>query len=186
MSPRRLVIPSSRARRVLSPARLELLSAIGLHGPCTARDLATRVGRSVTSLYHHLHVLERAGAIARQQRGKEQLFRALAEEVTVGPRRSAAASASAAASVKAALRLTGREIEAALRHQGGRGGPVPRRLIALRSKAWLDRRQLREIGRHFDAILGIARRAESARRGAAIHAVTLALVPVTTRKAGAP
>lgn len=182
---RRLVLPRADARVLVSPIRQELLSAIGLHGPCSARELASRLGRSVTSLYYHLGMLERVGAIAQEQRGTEVVWRGAAEEVTIdATRRASAGEPSAATAAKAALRLTTREVDAALRDTKPRRGSPARRLVALRSKAWLDKDQLRDIEQHFTAIVAILQRAETARRGAAIHAVTLVLAPVRERKAG--
>lgn len=183
---RRLVLRPADAGRVLSPVRLELLSAIGLHGPCSARELATRLGRSVTSLYYHLGLLARVGAVSQRRRGSETVWQVTAQEVTVGSRRSVAAGIATAASTKAALRLTSREVEAALRDPSLRRGEPSRRLVAARSKAWLDEAQLGAIDRHIAAILDILCRAPSARRGAAIYAVTLVLAPVRERRAASP
>lgn len=170
---------------LVSPVRQELLSAIGLHGPCSARELAARLGRSVTSLYYHLGMLERVGAIAQQQRGHEVVWRGAAKEVTIAPTkgRGAAGASSKAAAAKAALRLTTRELDAALRDTTRRRGQRSRHLVALRGKAWLDADQLREIDEHFAAIKAVLQRTETARRGASIYAVTLVLAPVR-EKAG--
>jgi DNA-binding transcriptional ArsR family regulator len=180
---RRLAIPAAEAEQVLvSPARQELLSAIGLHGPCSVRELASRLGRSVTSLYYHLGMLERVGAVAQEQRGQETLWRAAVDEIAVAPARRA--SSSHASIAKAVLRLTTREVEAALRDSTRRRGEPGPRVVALRSKAWLDEAQLRAIDKHFTAISAILQQSETARRGAAIYAVTLVLAPVRERKAG--
>ncbi|MFO0636652.1 MAG: tetratricopeptide repeat protein [Nannocystaceae bacterium] len=136
---RRLVLRPADAGRVLSPVRLELLSAIGLHGPCSARELATRLGRSVTSLYYHLGLLA-LGAMSQRRRGSETVWQVTAQEVTVGSRRSVAAGIATAASTKAALRLTSREVEAALRDPSLRRGEPSRRLVAARSKTGSTRR----------------------------------------------
>jgi hypothetical protein len=121
-------------------------------------------------------------AIEQQQRGSEVVWQAAAEQITIAaPRR--ASKSSEATIAKATFRLTLREIDAALRDTTRRRGQ-PARFVALRAKAWLDKDQLRDIERHFEAINAVLRRAETARRGAAIHAVTLVLTPVRDRKAG--
>jgi DNA-binding transcriptional ArsR family regulator len=176
---KRLVLSRADERVLVSPVRHELLSAIGLHGPCSVRELASRLGRSVTSLYYHLGLLERVGAIAQEKRGSDVVWRTAADRITLAPsRRSSSDRSSQATVVKAAMRLSLRELDAALRDTKHRRGEPARRLVAVRSRAWLDKDQLHEIEQHFEAIIAILQRAETARRGASIHAVTLALAPV--------
>lgn len=184
---KRLEIPRADAGVLVSPVRQELLSAIGLYGPCSARELASRLGRSVTSLYYHLELLERVRAIAQDKRGNEVVWRTGADQITIAaPRRKTADRSPEATAVKASLRLTMRELEAALRDPKRTRGE-PARIVALRSKAWLDADQIADIERHFTEICSILQRTETARRGAAIHAVTLVLAPVRdTFRSGGP
>jgi len=46
-----------------SPARLAIVQRLEMDGQATARELAQRMGRSTTSLYHHLKQLEDAGLL---------------------------------------------------------------------------------------------------------------------------
>ena len=61
---RTLTLTQRNAAALISPVRQELLSALGLHGPCSVRELAAQLGRQPTALYYHLQILEKAGAIA--------------------------------------------------------------------------------------------------------------------------
>jgi len=46
-----------------SPVRLAIVQRLEIDRKATARELARRIGRSVTSLYHHLNALEDVGVL---------------------------------------------------------------------------------------------------------------------------
>jgi ArsR family transcriptional regulator len=74
------------AMRVLSdPARLRLLSMIASAetGEVCVCDLVGMVGRSQSTVSHHLAVLADAGLLKREKRGKWAWYRAVPERLSV-------------------------------------------------------------------------------------------------------
>ena len=72
------------ALRVLAdPARLRLLSLIGAHadGEACVCDLTAPLGLSQPTVSHHLKVLNEAGLVGREQRGKWVFYRVLPEPI---------------------------------------------------------------------------------------------------------
>jgi predicted ArsR family transcriptional regulator len=172
---RTLTLTPRNVAALISPIRQEVLSALGLHGPCSVRALAKQLGRKPTALYYHLQILEKAGAIAAESTTgdrSETVWRVLADRVAFARSRRAAAGPPARAIAKAAMRITGRELDRALASTSGE------HVVALRGKAWLGKAEVRKVMRHIEAITTVLQRAKPARRGAKIHAVTLILTPV--------
>ena len=74
------------AMRVLAdPARLRLLSIIAsaAEGEVCACDLAPAIGRAQPTVSHHLSVLEKAGLVTREKRGKWAWYRAVPSRLQV-------------------------------------------------------------------------------------------------------
>jgi ArsR family transcriptional regulator len=72
------------ALRVLAdPARLRLLSLIGAHpdGEACVCDLTAPLGLSQPTVSHHLKVLNEAGLVGREQRGKWVFYWVLPEPI---------------------------------------------------------------------------------------------------------
>lgn len=172
---RTLTLTQRNAAALISPVRQELLSALGLHGPCSVRELATQLGRRPTALYYHLQILQKAGAVAADATAgdrSEVVWRVTADRIAFARSRRPAAGPPARAMAKAAMRITARELDRAL-------AVTPTQpVIALRGKAWLGKAEVRAVMRHIEAITNVLQRAKPARRGATIHAITMVLAPV--------
>lgn len=170
---------SAALEAVASPARLELLSALG-DGPATTRELARRLGRSRPSLYYHLNELQRAGLVSVEDpvaRQRDRRFRLRADRLSVAARRgSAAERTSAARALQAMLRLTAREACTALVDQGTRLDGGQRELIGFRGKARLTAAQLQRANALIGELETLFRSASSSpdRRP---YALTLVLTP---------
>jgi len=179
-------VGSAALEAVASPARLELLSALG-DGPATTHELARRLGRSRPSLYYHLNELQRAGLVAVEDpvaRRRDRRFRLRADRLSVTPRRGSAADRmSAARAIQAMLRLTAREACTALIDQGTRLDGRQRELIGFRGKARLTAAQLQRANALIGELETLFRSASSSpdRRP---YALTLVLTPA--RVAGPP
>ncbi len=172
---RTLTLTPRNAAAMISPIRQELLSALGLYGVCSVRQLAAHLGRRPTALYYHLQILEKAGAIAAESGAgdrSEVVWRVTVDRVAFARSIRPAADRPARAMAKAALRITARELDRAL------AATPTRSVVALRGKAWLDAAELRKVMRHIDAITNVLQRAKPGRRGATIHAVTMVLAPI--------
>lgn len=175
---RTLTLTPRNAAALVSPVRQEILSALGLHGPCSVRDLAKNLGRRATALYYHLQILERAGAVASESTAEAErsqvVWRVTIDRVANARKARAPHEPAERAMAKAALRLAGRELDRALAQRG----TSPPRVVALRGKAWLGEAELRKVMGHIEAIAAVLQRARPARRGAQIHAVTLIVAPI--------
>ncbi|NTX08593.1 helix-turn-helix domain-containing protein [Myxococcus sp. CA040A] len=185
MAPRRSSIrtPLRTLETLTSPARQELIEAL-TEGEATVRVLSERLGRSRQALYHHLGLLERAGVvrIAREQDG-ERHYAVRAEALRMRARR--ATRVEVETEVRAAqsmLRLTGREVEAALRDSRLRRAAPQRELVAVRAKARLSPAALRELNQHLEGIRDVLTRAGASSPRGKAYAVTLVLTPA--REAG--
>ncbi len=163
---------------VASPARQEIIAALG-EGPATVRDLAARLGRSRQALHYHVGVLVRSGVAGAAGwrgtgRSREAVFR-ITREVVAAPARqgSPADLAVSERAVKAMLRLTAREVEAALRgrHLVANGN------LALRGKAHLGPADLTRLRGLIGEVEALLRGARQPRRGRSLFAVTIVVTP---------
>jgi DNA-binding MarR family transcriptional regulator len=184
---RELVLEQPHEMAVMvSPVRQEILAVIGLHGPVGTAALARHLGRTQTSLYHHLVQLVRIGAIAssqvRRSDGRlEQVFATAVGRVRFGSDASKAAVAAQRAAGRAALRLATRELVAAISDRSLRRTGPTRELVAMRGKSWFDAAQLRELNTHIRAIEALLRRGAAKRKGARPYAVSVVLTPSEKR-----
>lgn len=62
-TPAPLKLTASQLGTLASSARLAIVQRLDIDGAATARELAQRLGRPPTALYHHLDQLEQAGLI---------------------------------------------------------------------------------------------------------------------------
>jgi predicted ArsR family transcriptional regulator len=61
--PAKLFLTQSQLESLSSPIRLAIVQRLEIDRDATARELAHRMGRPVTSLYHHLKLLEEVGVL---------------------------------------------------------------------------------------------------------------------------
>jgi DNA-binding transcriptional ArsR family regulator len=184
MAPRGPLLGRPALDAVASPARQELLSALG-DGPATVAQLAHRLGRSRQALYYHLALLERAQLIAVTPPGPgrhERTYRVAAGRLAVGARPGSSGDRVAAKrAVQAMLRLTARETGTAIDDPATHLHGPRRHLVALRGKARLTRRERQRVSALIDELESLFRSA-TGRRDGALYAVTVVLTPA--REAG--
>jgi len=170
---------------VASPARLELLSALG-DGPATTIELAGRLGRSRQSLYYHLRVLERAGLVCvdlPDEGARERRFRLRNERIAVAAARGSPHDLAAAAkALRAVLRLTAREASAALTDPATRFQGALREMIGFRGKVRLPEAELKRANQLIDELERLFRPAKGGSTDLPLYALTLVLTPA--REAG--
>ncbi len=186
---RRLEAGPRALEAVASPARQELLSALG-HGPATVTELSVRLGRSRQALYYHLGVLSGAGlAMVTAWRGdgrnRERVYGLRSDRVAVGARAGSARDLAAAGrAVTAMLRLTGREVRQAIVSPEVRRLGARRELMALRGKARLAPEELRRLNRLLGQVQSLLRGAKSRRANHRLYSVTIVLTPSREAAAG--
>ncbi|MGE0552494.1 MAG: ArsR/SmtB family transcription factor [Gemmatimonadales bacterium] len=177
--------PSPRALEALgSPARQELITALGGE-PLTVRELGQRLGRSRQALYYHLGALERAGLVVvkgyvGEGRARERRYGVVSRELILGARRHDEEELELAVqAAEAMLRLTSREMAAAVRDSPTRRLRPERELMALRGKAWLTAVELKRLNRLLDQAYRVLAGGTTKPRGEGrLYALTVVLTPV--------
>lgn len=174
-------------RAISSPVRQELLTALGSRDALSVRELAERLGRAPSSLYYHVRELLKAGILVEageRPSGKriETIYAMTTDRILLdaGSRSSAQAEAATKA-VQSILRLTGREVAAAIELDDVRRDGTDREIYGVRGKARLKRSELREVNRCITRIEEILRDSSISksgkRRGTRMYAVTAILTP---------
>src|SRR5580704_8847173 len=110
----------SQLAALASPLRLELIGALGTHGPASIRELAAQLDRPADGLYHHVRTLLKAGILVERGQRKvgrrtEAVYELTAERIAgrLDPK-SARSKAVAVRAGSAALRLAHREFRTAI------------------------------------------------------------------------
>jgi len=174
---------SRRALEALgSPARQELITALAGE-PLTVRELGERLGRSRQALYYHLGALERAGLVAvkayvGEGRARERRYGVVSRELVLGARRTDKEELEHAVhAAEAMLRLTSREMAAAVRESPLRRPRPERELMALRGKAWLTTAELKRLNQLLDQAHRVLAGGTKPGEGR-LYALTVVLTPV--------
>ena len=120
MSPREetLVLNRRQTGLLISPARLEILEALGALERGSARDLAAHLGRPPGAVYHHVRTLAQAALIIevdvrRGSRRPEVVYALAAPRLAVAAGASRSGDQQALRTLQAVLRQSGRDVEAA-------------------------------------------------------------------------
>ena len=121
MSPRggTLVLSRRQTGLLISPARLEILEALGALDRASARELAAHLGRPPGAVYHHIRTLTRAGLLVdvglrRGSRRPEVVYELAAPRLAVAAGASRGGDRQAVRTLQAVLRQAGRDVEAAV------------------------------------------------------------------------
>lgn len=145
-APGALKLTPAQLGAMASSVRLAIVQRLDVDGAATARELAERLGRPVTALYHHLGQLEKAGlvrVVERRSTGRrpEAVYAMTSRRLsstdavrTPGGRRNllkvaaraigASLRAFAAAAVQTAARFEGTQRNCAVRHLVFRADPA--------------------------------------------------------------
>lgn len=139
-------------RALASPARLEVIEGLQLGGASTVGELARRLGRAPSSLYHHLAQLEEAGVIERRglaasqgkrggRRGSVFSLKPGMVGVDLGESDTRDERAAMGEMTSAILRLTDRDVGLALQKRA----ELRELPMVQRSKAWLTAEDAAEL-----------------------------------------
>lgn len=191
ISPPYLVERLDQLEALGSPARRELIEAVQLLGECSIAEVAEILGKPADSLYYHVRKLLQVGllkqvGVRRGSRREEAIYDLPGRPLRVrydarDPNQAELLVAAAAAD----LRLTERNVRAAVED----GGVVPdgpdRNMVCNRHRRPLTTVQLEAINDHLraiDSIMNEPADAEAAAEGR-VFALTVALTPVEARPA---
>ena len=180
--PRRICRKDQLAALV-SPVRQEVLDALARLGTVSMAELAAVLGRPADGLYYHVRALQRAGlveAMGERSRGSrsESLVRAQARQFAIRYPADPADRRPITAIVAAMLRLGTRDFARAVARADVRVAGPARELWALRTTAWLDPAQVRQVNRRILALSNAGTRTSPRGR---LYAITVVLTPLTDR-----
>jgi DNA-binding transcriptional ArsR family regulator len=171
MSPRTgtLVLNRRQTSLLISPARLEILEALGALARASARELAAHLGRPPGAVYHHVRTLAHAGLIAevevrRGARRPEAVYAPVAARLAVAAGASRGGDRQALRTLQAVLRQAGRDVEAAFVR-----GPasLKGRFYGAQLSSGLTTRDVKRVIALLEEIESLLRRAERKRSGRA-------------------
>ncbi|RNC81914.1 MAG: ArsR family transcriptional regulator [Phycisphaera sp.] len=166
-----------------SPVRREIWSYLRSQGPHTVSEIAKGVGRSQTSLYAHIVMMERTGVIeaaGSKRSGKRHavIYKAGVTESDIAydpkNKKSVRASARYAAAV---FRRANREVTDHLASGEAKAKGRSRDTYVLGGRTRLSKKQLADINSHIDAIDKIVAEGDKTGKGD-LYAINVATCPV--------
>lgn len=176
------VVDQEQMNALISPARVEIVSALEQLGQASVRELADRIGRRPSSLYYHLELLLKTELLqeveSRLSAGRpEVVYELVARRLVLRGDPSKPGSIEAVIhATSSVLRMCDREAKTAIeagRHVGGN------RMSATRSRARLSKEQVAEIFQHVKRIEEIMRTTPETEAGqGAFYTWTSFLTPV--------
>ena len=169
-----------------SPARLEIVEAMGVLGRVSARELAAHLGRSAGAVYHHVRTLEAAGLLEEVDRRPgprrpENLYAVTAGRLAVPAGQTASGDRAAVRALHAVLRQASRDVDTAF---AGGAAALRGRFHGLQLSAPLSAGERRRVLRALASIEAVFRAATKARRAQADNVLrwTSVLLPVRRRR----
>lgn len=169
-------------RAIESPVRAEIWDYVRAHGPCSAQQISSGLGRSPTSLYSHLELLLAAGLVVEsgtlETGGREgALFDTASDEVML---RYQPDDPEAVASMLrfqgATLRQTQRELKRTILSGKAVTADNKRDTVLLSTRRRLSPSELEELNAHISKIAELMRQ-PAEESGGKMIAVTLAIHP---------
>ena len=179
---------------IRSPVRQEIVDALAGTAIRTVAEIASMLGRSPHSLYHHVRVLERVGlilnmGIQRRNRRDETLYATPARRLLIHRNpRSPTFQRNMRGLVAGMLRLTERDFVRELARRASMKGVPSPNLSAGRMKARLTAGQLREVLRLMARLYDVLGNHPEQTVGT-MHALTMVIAPLAeraTKKANVP
>lgn len=162
-----LVLNRRQTGLLISPARLEILEALGALDRASARELAAHLGRPPGAVYHHVRTLAQAGLIVeaevrRGSRRPEVVYTSAAQRLAVAAGASPSGDRQALRTLQAVLRQAGRDVEAAFAR-----GPasLKRRFYGGQVSGALTARDVKRVIALLEEIESLLRRAKRKRSG---------------------
>jgi DNA-binding transcriptional ArsR family regulator len=157
-----LVLSRRQTGLLISPARLEILEALGALDRASARELAAHLGRPPGAVYHHVRTLAQAGLIVeadvrRGSRRPEVVYTGAAARLAVAAGASPSGDRQALRTLQAVFRQAGRDVEAAFAR-----GPASlrRRFHGLQMSSALTPREVKRVIALLEEIESLLRRAK--------------------------
>lgn len=179
----RYIESEKQLRALVSPARQEIIDAVQAVGACSVAELSSELGLPADGLYYHTRRLIAAGLlveVGRKRSGKrfEVIYDLPARDMRVKyPMGNSRIMGILTGAVSAMLRLADRDFRAGIDLPDAVGDGPDRNLWAARSKAWLNRSEVREVRKHLEAITKIMHNTKRTPRSQ-LHTVSWIMTPV--------
>ena len=177
-----------------SPMRLELVGIFTEPGGLSISDMAARLGRPATSLYHHVQVLEDAGVLRKagtRPKGKrfETLYEVAAPVFDLDVDRADPEAANhARQAMTAALRMADRDFAAAVERDDVCEEGPQRDIFGMRMHLRASDEVLALLNERIDGVLELIRELTAGERtaepGDRFISLTMLLAPLRGRRAG--
>ncbi|MCA9242561.1 MAG: helix-turn-helix transcriptional regulator [Phycisphaerales bacterium] len=185
-----IVDDDTQIAALTSPARLEVVDAVRVIGPCSIADIGQFLGRAPDSLYYHVRKLLKVGLLIecgtrKTRRRDEAVYRTPARRIrTPLDPHDPARSAQVARVFAALLRLTDRDFKAAAKRGGITSLGPKRNARHGRVKAWLSEGDLTEVHGYLDRILDVFERERPKADAAArkLYSITAFLTPMEPKR----
>lgn len=185
----------AQRRAFSSPLRQEILGYFAAGRSLSVREVAELMGRPPSGIHYHVRLLVQSGLLIksgerREGRRREAEYSLAADAIAV-PSHSQSSdegeNSLALETMASAFRMAERDMEAALSGGTARSEGDDRNFYAIRTHLRLSRREMAELNRRLDALLGVVlesiRRAEPSDEDEFVS-LTLALVPLPNRSTG--
>ena len=184
------VIRPEQLAAMASPVRLEVLGAVRVNGPCSIAQIGEFLGRAPDSLYYHIRRLVKVGLVLesgkrKTRRRDETLYRTPARRFRTPLDPADQRKSARVVRIQAAqLRLTERDLRAAVRNALAIPSGPRRNIRHGRIKGWLSQAELRAVHEHIDRIVEIFERDKSAgpRTQRKLYSITAFLLPIQPRR----
>ncbi len=178
------MILSDQQAEVLSksPARLEIIDALSVIGPCSIAELARELGRTARSLYYHIDMLREAGLVI--QTGTQHTGRR--EEALYAIPKGGFRMKTSPAGVRhgitynaTVLKLAERNFREAVENNWERDFPDGTSTVyTRRQRAWLSDKAIQEIFQHLASISRIMSAGKQKKQGQ-VYSFTTVLAPLS-------
>jgi DNA-binding transcriptional ArsR family regulator len=180
-----LIRSEKQLAALTAAARQEVVDMLERLGTVSVGELAAALGRPADALYFHLRALTRAGLVRSagyrsRPRGKEALYRTVAQELKLHyePHRASNRKA-VSAIVSSMLRLTTRDFKNAFRSGTVVVSGPRRELWALRKAGRLSPAGLTEVNRRIEEL---AKTVAAPHKQGRLYAITVVLTSLDRRK----
>lgn len=187
------IIEGEAQRRAFSsPLRQEILSYFAAGRRLSVREVAERMGRPPSAIHYHVRLLVQSGLLEksgerRAGRRREAEYSVVADAIAVPFHSQSTEEGENTLALKtmaSAFRMAERDMKAALSEGAVRREGEDRNFYAIRTHCRLSRREMAELNRHLDSLLGVvleSMRREQPQEDDEFVSLTLALVPLPNR-----
>ena len=168
---------------IISPLRQDIIEAFTATGPCPIKRIALELGKSADSIYYHVRKLLDVGLLRhietrRTKRRDEAIYDVPSDKLELSYNLDDPSIADAMRRIAASmLRRASKYFDAATELESVEPTGPERNFRVMSGMAWLTKKDLREVNRHFNAIIELTGKPRS-READQLCAITGVISPV--------